>query len=237
MPRPTLVTRWVFAVAFATGATTGTSAQEGVYLQGSVFADVRQFGSSSGALRNLIDEFSLDATGIGGSIRVGTWLHRRWTIEAGLDVSNRTTVEMGNPFILAIFPPGRLPLDLEASAKFTSVTTMLGFHQRAGDEVRLGYRAGFSFVRATYRTEIPDFVRPPVILSGNPFGPIDLPLLLTEGTLTTRQNHGALALAFEAAIEIADDLEVVPEVRALAFSRSGSDVFLIRPGAGVRWQF
>ena len=66
---------------------------------------------------------------------------------------------------------------------------------------------------------------------------MDLPRLFIDGTLTTRENRGALALGFEAAIEIADDLHVVPEVRALAFSRSGSGIFLLRPGAGVRWQF
>ncbi|RPI56370.1 MAG: hypothetical protein EHM55_05290 [Acidobacteria bacterium] len=233
-----LITRSALALIFLFATVMSASAQEGVYVQASAFADIRQFGSSGGAAIDLDDEFSLDATGVGGSIRVGTWLHRRWTIEAGLDLSNRTTVTFGNPFILALFPPGRQPFDLQASSSFTSVTTTIGFHQRAGDDVRLGYRAGFSFVRATYRTELLDGVRTDAIFTTSlvPNLPL-LPIRLEDLELTRKENHGALVLGFEAAIEIADDLDVVPELRAFAFSRSNSGVFLIRPGAGIRWSF
>src|SRR5689334_11445178 len=156
MYRPHTLTRLgpmlLFSVCFANVA----SAQEGVYVQGTVFADVRQFGTA-GTIQSISDDFSLDATGIGGSARVGTWLDRRWTLEAGFDIANRTTVEFENPYILAIFPPGSRPRDLSTSTSFTSVTTMVGFHQRANRRWRFGYRAGFSFVRATFRSQLPVF--------------------------------------------------------------------------------
>ncbi len=214
------------------------SAQEGVYVEGAVFADIRQFGSTSAFGIDLGNDFSLDSTGIGGSVRVGTWLDRRWTIEAGLDLSSKTTVGFRNPFILALFPPGQAPLDLEATTKFTSVTTMLGYHQRAGDDVRFGYLVGFSFLRATYGTEFPGISIPLPTFTRDALIRLGLPGIdLTEREIEQTQNHGALALGVEAAIEIADDLDVVPELRAFVFSRGDSTVFLIRPGAAVRWSF
>jgi hypothetical protein len=222
------------------GATIGVSAQEGVYVQGSAFADVRQFGSSSVSLvgLGLDDDFSLDATGVGGSVRVGTWLHRRWTLEAGVDLASETTSEARNPFILALFPPGRQPFDLKAGSRFTTVTTVVGFHQRASDAVRLGYRAGFGFVRASYHTEFPDVSLPASIFPGGLFPTrVSLPTVLDGSRLSHTENNSALVLGVEAAIEITDNLDVVPELRALAFSRSGAGVFLIRPGVGVRATF
>ena len=223
------------------GTAASAQAQEGIYVQGSVFADIREFGSSSSTIVDLDDGSSLNATGAGGSIRVGTWLHRRWTIETGLDLSTRTTNEFRNPYILAIFPPRTAPLDLKASTSFASVTTMLGFHQRA-DSVRLGYRAGFSFLRATYRTDFPDVVPLTSILTSLPSGLLTtllptVPSRLDSATLTRTENNGALVLGFEAAIEIGDNLAVVPELRAFAFSTSGQGTFLIRPGVGARWTF
>src|SRR6185503_467049 len=127
----TLGLRHLIAILLLTGYfPNNASAQEGVYVQGTVFADVRQFGTA-GTIQSISDDFSLDATGIGGSVRVGTWLDRRWTLEAGFDMGNRTTLEFENPYILAIFPPGTRPRDLSTSTSFTSVTTMVGFHQRA----------------------------------------------------------------------------------------------------------
>lgn len=237
LTRPTLALLLALGVFLGSPAT--TLAQEGVYAEGAVFADIRQFGSTSIALPgDLSSDLSLDATGVGGSIRVGTWLNRRWTIEAGLDLTSEATVGLRNPFILALFPPGQQPLDLEASSSFMSVTTMVGYHQRAGDDVRFGYLAGFSFLRASYRTELEGLIRRDAIFATSliPNLPI-LPFRLEDSMFSRKQNHGALALGFEAAIEIADDLDLVPEIRAFAFSRSDSTVFLIRPGAAVRWTF
>ncbi len=233
-----IITRSALALIFFFGTAFSASAQEGIYVQGSAFADIREFGSSSGASRDLDDAFSLDATGVGGSIRVGTWLHRRWTIEAGLDLSTRTTNEFRDPYILALFPPRTAPLDLKASTSFASVTTMLGFHQRAGDGIRLGYRAGFSFMRATYQTDFPTFATATATLGREPFVILEtLPIRFDSTRLTRTENNGALALGFEAAIEITDNLAVVPELRALAFSTAGQGTFLIRPGVGARWTF
>jgi hypothetical protein len=224
-----------------------------VYVQGTVFADIRQFGTA-GTIQAISDDFSLDATGIGGSARVGTWLDRRWTVEAGFDMGNRTTVEFENPYILAIFPPGLRPRDLSTSTSFTSVTTMVGFHQRANRRWRFGYRAGFSFVRATFRSQLPVFSitqSPAIFRLETSFSSAQLGQLISSTrtgvlpppgsaptSLVEKQNTGALALGFEAAFSVRRHLSVVPELRALAFSLSNrGETFLIRPGVGVRWNF
>jgi hypothetical protein len=216
-------------------------AQEGVYVQGAVFADIRQFGTTAIDVASLEGDSSLDATGIGGSVRVGTWLDRRWTLEAGFDMANQTTVEIENPYILALFPPNLRPRDLSVSTSFTNVTTTVGFHQRANRRLRFGYRAGFSFVRATTRSEIPFLASAPVsFVLGDLAAALPRFRLVPERTQTTleqKQNTGALVLGFEAAVRVTRRLSVVPEVRALAFSTSGRGTFLIRPGAGARWTF
>ena len=45
------------------------------------------------------------------------------------------------------------------------------------------------------------------------------------------------ARGFDAAIGVTKGIAIVPELRAMAFSSPGPGVFLIRPGAGVRWSF
>jgi hypothetical protein len=107
--------------------------------------------------------------------------------------------------------------------------------------VRLGYRAGFSFVRAIYKSEYPGFAVP-VEIFGN-VRPIEIPspriILPRTTTLTQKHNTGALTLGFDAAIDLTSRFSIVPEIRALVFSTPGSGpgVFLIRPGIGVRWKF
>src|SRR5688572_14036644 len=126
------------------------SAQTGTYIAGAGFADVRLFdGASSPTLFG--EDISRDGTAAGGSLRVGTWVHPRWTLEVGADIASRTTASFEGP-VIAIFPP--VPrLELRSSTSFVSVTTMAGFHSPAGKRVRMGYLAGFSFVRATHKTE------------------------------------------------------------------------------------
>jgi hypothetical protein len=166
-------------------------------------------------------------------------------------MGNRTTVEFENPYILAIFPPGLKPRDLSTGTSFTSVTTMVGFHQRANRRFRFGYRAGFSFVRATFRSDLPVFsiTQSPIFSIDPSFSSVQIAQLLSstrslpppgsaQTSFVERQNTGALALGFETAISLRRHLSVVPELRALAFSLSGrGETFLIRPGVGVRWTF
>jgi hypothetical protein len=205
------------------------SAQTAGYIGGAVFADVRQFGGTIGQTPFVDDSMTQDATGVGGSVRVGTWLHPRWSLEAGLDLSSKTTHSFKGP-VIAIFPP--VPaVELKSSTGYTSVTTLLGFHSPEGRRVRLGYRAGFSFVRETLETDFPDFRSS---LAGVPRSTLAVPTT----SLTSKRNAGALTLGFDAAIDVTPRLAVVPEVRASTFSiGAGPTVFLIRPGLSARWKF
>ncbi len=236
--------RIAFAVIVAVTAlllcSTSALAQTGAYVAGAAFADIRQFSSTS-SQSPLLGDFSRDATGAGGGVRVGTWVHPRWTLEVGAEVATRTTATFSGP-VIAIFPPPR-GLDFRASTKFVNVTTMVGFHSPAGRRVRMGYRAGFSFVRASHTTELP-FDALPFFTFGAEIGTITGPtqsitsvsrssLTLPSGSLASKQNSGALTLGIEAAIDLTSKIAIVPELRASTLS----GVFLIRPGASVRWSF
>ncbi len=216
-------------------------AQTSGYIAGVVFADIRQFGSTSGQSPFLAD-VSRDATAAGGGVRVATWVHPRWTLEIGAELATRTTATFSGP-VIAIFPPPR-GLDFRASSSFINVTTMVGFHSPAGRRVRLGYLAGFSFVRATHKTELP-FDALSYFTFGAEIGTITgLPttsipsrssssLTLLSGSFASTQNSGALTLGIEAAIDLTSKIALVPELRASTWS----GVFLIRPSVGVRYSF
>lgn len=215
-------------------------AQTSGYIAGAAFGDIRQFGSTSGA-SPLVSDFSRDAIGAGVGVRVGTWVHPRWTLEVGAEVATRTTATFSGP-VIAIFPPPR-GLDFRASSSFINVTTMVGFHAPAGKRVRMGYRAGFSFVRATHTTELP--FDPALFTFSAEIGSITggaierisslvgSSLTLPTGSLESKNNSGALTLGIEAAISLTPTIAIVPELRASTWS----GVFLIRPGASARWSF
>ena len=237
--------RIVFGIMAASALAPAAFAQTAGYVGGTVFADIRQFGGTTTLTPLVIDDASRDATGFGGSARVGTWLHPRWTLEVSAEFSSRTSTTVNGP-VIAIYPPVP-PLALTSRTSFTSVTPMVGFHSAAGRRVRLGYLAGFSFVRATYRTEYPSFAIPTPFSGGVSFTfpePIGLTTrpssqASTAVSLTNRRNSGALTLGVEAAIDLTPGISVVPELRASTFSTgsAGTGVFLIRPGVGARWKF
>ena len=215
------------------GFASTAGAQTSAYIAGVVFADVRQFGSTSGQ-PFLLGDFSRDATAAGGGLRVGTWVHPRWTLEIGAEGATRTTATFNGP-VIAIFPPPPA-FNLRASTSFINVSTMVGFHSPAGRQVRLGYRAGFSFMRATHTTELPDHE-----LAFFTFGDLRgsltsaqrSSLALPSGALASTQNSGALTLGIEAAVDLTPKIALVPELRASTWS----GVFLIRPGVGARYSF
>ena len=62
---------------------------------------------------------------------------------------------------------------------------------------------------------------------------------ITTGGQTLRRIDNSIGgvLGFEGAIDMGNHLAVVPGVRAIVFSNEGQSVFLIRPEAGVRWNF
>jgi hypothetical protein len=217
------------------------SAQTGTYIAGAGFADVRLFSGTSGRTPLFGEDFSRDATGGGGSVRVGTWVHPRWTLEAGADIATQTSSTFRGP-VIAIFPPVP-PLEITSTTSFVSVTAIAGFHSPSGRRVRMGYLAGFSFVRATHKTELPFDALPFFTfaeigsITGGTTGPFTSlsrsSLTVPSGALASKQNSGALTLGIEAAIDLTSKVAIVPELRASTLS----GVFLIRPGVGARWNF
>ena len=224
-------------------------------MTGAAFAEIKQFDSIVYDPRELAtnaDNASANASGGGGGIRIGTFLHQRWSLELGVDAGSTTKQVLPNPYVSLPrgMPALRVP-ELSASTGFLSVATVVGFHPEKIGRVRLGYLGGFSFIRATHESELPDFI----ILSGSElvwtsgtFGfsstsaGSSTPFIFPPPSLTTRtirriDNSPGAVLGLEASIDVTSKLAVVPDVRALTFSSAGRTVFLIRPGVGVRWSF
>jgi hypothetical protein len=227
------------AIILACVCSRAASAQPAGYVAGSLFADIREFGSTS-AVPYYGDQFSLDATGIGGGIRVGTFLHPRWSLELSAEVASRTTTDLDDAVRILSIAPARF--DFRASARFVTVATTVAFHPPKAGRVTLGYRAGFSFVRGTYKSDYPSYILATAIYTRDASGVIPTivpPPIFTAQTVTQEHNTGALTMGFESAIDLTQRIDVVPEVRALVFSapNNGPGVFLIRPGVGVRWTF
>lgn len=212
-------------------------AQTSGYISGAAFADIRQFGSTSSQSPLFGEDYSRDAVGVGGGVRVGTWVHPRWTLEVGAEVATKTTATFNGP-VIAIFPPPPA-FNLRSSTSFVNVSAMVGFHSPTGRRVRLGYLAGFSFIRASHTTDLPGFPFPTFEFDQGLLGSLRTFFDQRSTTLSEKRNSGAFTLGFEAAIDMTSRLAVVPEVRASTFSTSasGPSTFLIRPGVSVRWKF
>jgi len=238
----------LFLLFFATCA----SAQTAGYITGTAFADIKQFDSIQYDPLALITSTgtSLDGTAAGGGLRVGTFLHPLWSLEIGVEAEARTTTAFPNPYaeILALYPTSLSIPELSGSTSFLTVNTVIGFHPAKSGRVRLGYLGGFSFVRGTYQSTIPDFG----IATGDfSFGPASMGASAFTGmtsrtitlpnfevtTLSRRDNAAGGVLGFEAAVDITGRLAIVPGIRAIVFGNQGQSVFLIRPEVGMRWNF
>ena len=221
------------------------AAQPAVYAGGGAFTDIKRFGSSQGYSGT--DNYSLDGTSTGGSLRIGTFLNPRWTLELSVDAAGRTRVDSSYPYVQILTPdiPVR-SLRLMASTQFTAVSTTVGYHPPQHGRVRLGYFAGFSFIRGVYKTDYPYGIPVPLfevvsstLAAAAPSIAIYPPPDFRVSTLTQTDNARGAVLGFEASVDLTRHLAIVPEVRALTFSaiNNGPGVFLIRPGVTLRWGF
>jgi hypothetical protein len=221
---------------------TAAPAQSSVYITGSGFADIKTFSGTDGNLYGG-GSSDLDGTSAGGGVRIGTFLHPRWSLELAIDTGGKTEGSDRFPIILAdITSVSRVP-ELKQSVRFLTVGTVVGFHPAARGRFHPGYLAGFSFVRGTYKSRVPSYYTIAADLLNSTtrlssvFPTIFPPPVLSFDDVTTTENTSGVVLGFETAIDVGQKLAIVPEVRALAFSQRGAGAFLIRPGVSVRWSF
>jgi hypothetical protein len=223
------------------------AAQSSVYIAGAAFAEIKQFDSITNDPRVLAGEndSSLDATGAGGGVRIGTFLHPRWTLELAVDAGSNTTKTMPNLYVSILGNSSALRFpELSASTRFFTVSTIIGFHPAKMGRIQLGYLGGFSFVRGTYESELPDFRILPagsLTFSSNTSAVL-LPTIFPPPTFEFRKvtrvdNSAGAILGLEAAVDLTAHIAAVPGIRAVTFSNSGQTVFLFRPEIGVRWSF
>jgi Outer membrane protein beta-barrel domain len=225
------------------------SAQSRFYVGGTAIADIRRFDSlelDPRILASLADISSRNGTAPGGGVRVGTFLHPRWSLELAVDAGSKTTSSFQNPVELLPIRSSTLRLpELSTSSSFSTISTVVGFHPERMGRVRLGYLGGMALVKGTYESTFPDFS----------YIPIELPFMrslssipglasltqsiptITGGTLRRTDNSVGGVIGLEAAIDLSDQLALVPGVRAVVFSSGGQNIFLTRPEVGVRWNF
>ena len=225
------------------------SAQSRFYVGGTAIADIKRFDSIELDPRILasLGDISRNGTAAGGGVRVGTFLHPRWSLELAVDASGKTTTSFQNPVELLPSRSSTLRLpELSSSSSFLTVSTVVGFHPEKMGRVRLGYFGGMALVRGTYESTLPQFS-----ISSIPFqipgisslssipglARLALPPTTMGGTLRRTDNSVGGVLGLEAAIDLSDHLALVPGVRAVVFSSWGQSIFLTRPEAGVRWSF
>jgi outer membrane protein with beta-barrel domain len=230
------------ALLFARAA----AAQSPLYIAGAGFSDIKLFGTGT-IYYPVSNAPTLNSTGAGGGLRVGTFLHPRLSLEFGVDAGSKSETSFGYPVqILAIYPAPSVRL--KASARFVTVNTVLGYHPAPLGRVRFGFLGGFSIVSGTYTSDLPGYVFPATTFSETRsivtpvLGFTSLPSLGLFAPPRSYTQHDIAAgglLGFEAAFEVTKRLAVVPEVRSVIFSQpfNGPGVFLVRPGVHVRWGF
>jgi hypothetical protein len=223
-------------------------AQSAVYVSGVGFAEIKRFDSVSYDPRILAsdDGFSSDATGAGGGVRIGTFLHPRWSLELAVDAGSKTRKAIPNPYVSILGGPASLRIpELAASTRFLTVSTVIGFHPPKIRRVSLGYFGGLSIVRGTYESDLPDFriltASSLTFSSSSNIGTV-VPVVVPPPNFGFRSvkrvdhSFGAI-VGFEAAIDLTGHIAAVPGGRAIMFSNIGQSVLLVRPEIGVRWSF
>ena len=203
--------RWVVILAVTILLTAhSVSAQPRLTVSGAVFADVKRFSGDTTSL-------PLDGTAFGGGVRIRSALAQQWTVELGLD-AGRTTTTTHNLTSL----PTAAPRQDRTRNQLTATEAIVGFHPRASGRARLGYLGGVTFLHVVRKT---DRLRGTVEEAGSLHTMVD--------------NVAAVSVGVEADLSLSRHLSVVPEVRALAFSLSGTGPsgFAIRPGLAMRWHF
>ena len=224
------------------------SAQSRFYVGGTAIADIRRFDSlelDPRILASLADISSRDGTAPGGGVRVGTFLHPRWSLELAVDAGGKTTSSFQNPIDILPIRSSTLRLpELSTSSSFLTVSTVVGFHpEKIGPRPPwLPRRNGVG--QRHVRIDISDVLvhsdRAPVhdeAVSSIP-GLVSVTQAVsttTGGTLRRTDNSVGGVFGLEAAIDLSDHFALVPGVRAVVFSSGGQSIFLIRPEAGVRW--
>ena len=167
-----------------------------------------------------------------------------WSLELAVDAGSMSTNVFPNP--IQSLPTRsstlRLP-EVSNGTSFLTFSTVVGFHPGKIGRVRLGYLGGLTLVRGTYESTIPEFgiptdftLVPDLGGSFTVFPPLP-PAVIDSRTLRRIDNSVGGILGLEAAVDITERLSIVPGIRTIVFSNSGSSVFLIRPEAGVRWSF
>ena len=184
----------------------------------------------------------------GGGVRVGTFLHPRWSLELAVDAAARRPARSRIRLRSASEPL----IDAQAAGAFDQQQLSDGQHGRRFSSRKDGTRAPWlprrnGVGQGHVRIDISDFLvhsdRAPLhdgAVSSIPgLGSLTQAGSHHHGSETLRRTDNSVGgvLGLEAAIDLSDHFALVPGVRAIVFSSEGQSVFLIRPEAGVRWNF
>lgn len=170
------------------------------------------------------------------SLRLGTEIRENWGVEVGFtypsEIERENRPGFPIPLLAAISAPvgitsGIAIPTIEATTTLerrnTTLDTVVWFAQPVGSRVELVYLGGVAFNRIVEDISF-QFTRR---LVG---------VIVPNSTRTISYDVGPV-VGMEARIGLTDHVRLVPGVRLQSIGGSGNDGWLLRPSAGLAWQF
>jgi hypothetical protein len=208
------------------------AAQTHIYVSGDLFAEMPKFSrlTTSPDLFGTSDTVTpQNGVGAGGGGRIGVFLSPEWSVEFGVDIagtisSSRTTLITGPIGIVP--PPTPVPYTSNSTNSYGATSVLLGYHPPVHGRVHPGLLGGISFMH-----RVASYDSPTVSTASSAAGTT---MTVTSTTYGAIDNGLTATVGAEAAVDVSDQLAIVPEVRVHA---GGIGAILIRPGVAVRWRW
>ncbi len=120
-----------------------------------------------------------------------------------------------------------VPYTSSSSNSYGATSVLLGYHPPVHGRVHPGLLGGISFMHrvASYES--------PTVSTSSTFTGLTT-MTVTSTTYGAIDNGLTATVGAEAAVDVSDQLAIVPEVRVHA---GGIGAILIRPGVAVRWRW
>jgi hypothetical protein len=230
-----ILTRTICVIAFLFSAVSGFA--QSAYVSAAVGMDVSRFSrTESGGFSGLQPGGEAMAL----SLRLGTRIRRNWGVELGFTRPSEVDKESTFGFPIALprlvlgldaLPASMAPLPLfETTTRLerrdTTLDTVAWVAQPIGDRVDLVYLGGVAFNRTVeeVRFEVPRRL---------------LPVITIPGSVRTTTYGLAPLVGLDARIALTDHVRLVPGLRlqGIGGGTSGTSGWLIRPSAGLMWEF
>jgi hypothetical protein len=215
-------------------------AQTRVYVTGDLFGEIIQLSRTTivPALDGTAEALTpSDGVTFGGGARIGAFFTPVWSLELGVDlgraIREERTLSIRSPLGLLV-PPRALEYRSRTSQRYIATSVLAGYHPVVRGRIQPGFRGGISFMRSERQFTVAS-ASTLTITPTFPGGGIIVPTIALLTNDYTAVSYGVTAtLAAEVAIDLANHLAIVAEMRALAGGLGG---IVLRPGVAARWRW